>query len=168
MLPTLRLGFMVVPTALREAVHKAKYVSDWHTPILGQRALAEFILDGSFARHIRRVGRVYGERHHIVTTMVDDVFRDYLQLVPSSTGLHVAAYAPRLSVRLIDKIASHTEDLGVAIRRLSSLSIDGKQRVGVVLGYGAIQTDQIGEGLRRLKASFDEIAPRASIRKRSH
>jgi len=40
MLPTLRLGFMVVPTALREAAHKAKYVSDWHTPILGQHALA--------------------------------------------------------------------------------------------------------------------------------
>ena len=167
MLPALRLGFMVVPTALREAAHKAKYVSDWHTPILGQRALAEFIEDGSFARHIRRVGNVYRERHNILTTIVDDAFGDYLQLVPSSTGLHVAAYARGLSVSLIDEVASHAENLGVAIRRLSSLSIDGKQRAGVVLGYGAIQTDQISKGLHRLKASFDEIAPRVSTRKRN-
>jgi GntR family transcriptional regulator/MocR family aminotransferase len=167
MLPTLRLGFMVVPAGLREAAHKAKFVSDWHTPILGQRALAEFIEDGSFARHIRRVGNVYRERHHILTTMVDDIFRGYLQLVPSSTGLHVAAYARGLSASLIDEIASRAEDLGVAIQRLSYHSIVGKQQAGVVLGYGAIQTDQIANGLRRLKASFDEVAPRVSARKRS-
>ena len=63
MFPTLRLGFVVTPPSLREAVLKAKYVSDWHSPMLLQAALARFIDDGAFARHIRKMGNVYRVRH---------------------------------------------------------------------------------------------------------
>src|SRR5882762_8162131 len=55
MLPTLRLGFVVTPPSLRAAVHKAKAVSDWHTATPLQMALARFIDDGGFARHIRKM-----------------------------------------------------------------------------------------------------------------
>jgi GntR family transcriptional regulator / MocR family aminotransferase len=40
LLPTLRLGFVVTPPSLRDAVHKAKFVTDWHSPIHVQAALA--------------------------------------------------------------------------------------------------------------------------------
>jgi GntR family transcriptional regulator/MocR family aminotransferase len=59
LLPALRLAFMVVPPSLREAAHKAKYVTDWHTATIAQSALAQFIDEGTFARHIRKVGRAY-------------------------------------------------------------------------------------------------------------
>src|SRR5207244_7969344 len=54
MLPTLRLGFLVAPPSLRAALQKAKYVSDWHSSVLAQAALARFIDDGAFAHHLRR------------------------------------------------------------------------------------------------------------------
>ena len=59
MLPTLRLGFLVTPPSLREALHKAKFVGDWHSSTLMQAALARFIEDGAFARHVRRTTAVY-------------------------------------------------------------------------------------------------------------
>ena len=116
LLPALRLAFMIVPPSLREAAYKAKLVTDWHTATIAQSALAQFIDEGAFARHIRRVGRIYSERHEMLTSEIKMNFGDYLDLVPSSTGLHVAAYARRASVDDIDAIASQAFDLGVAIQ----------------------------------------------------
>jgi GntR family transcriptional regulator/MocR family aminotransferase len=156
LLPDLRLGFMVVPPSLREAAHKAKFVTDWHTATIAQSALAQFIDEGAFARHIRRMSRVYGERHHVLTAAIRRNFGDCLDLVPSSTGLHVAAYARPVSVDHIDAIASRAFDLGVAIQ---SFRVKGEPQAGFMLGYGAIETAQIAEGLRRLRRCFDECVP---------
>lgn len=157
LLPALRLGFMVVPPSLREAAHKAKFVTDWHTATMAQSALACFIGEGAFARHIRRMSRTYGERHAMLTAAIRRNFGDYLDLVPSSTGLHIAAYARRASVDHIDAIASRAFDLGVAIQ---PFRVEGEPRAGVMLGYGAIETAQIAEGLSRLRRCFDECVPR--------
>ena len=158
LLPALRLGFMVVLPSLRDAAHKAKFVTDWHTATMAQSALAQFIDEGAFARHVRRMSRVYGERHHVLTAAIRRNFGDYLDLVPSSTGLHIAAYARRASVDHIDAVASRAFDLGVAIR----LFRVGEEPQGIMLGYGAIETARIAEGLRRLRRCFDEcVAQRA-------
>ena len=156
LLPALRLAFMVVPPSLREAAHKAKFVTDWHTATIAQSALARFIDEGAFARHIRRVSRIYSERHEMLTTEIKRNFGDYLDLVPSSTGLHIAACARGASVDHIDAIVSRAFDLGVAIHTMSPCRVDRKPPAGLVLGYGAIETARIAEGLRRLRRCFDE------------
>ena len=157
LLPALRLAFMVVPPSLREAAHKAKFVTDWHTATIAQSALAKFIDEGAFARHIRRVSRTYSERHEMLTAEIKRNFGDYLDLVPSSTGLHIAAYARRASVDDIDAIALRAFDLGVAIQ---SFPLEGEPQAGIMLGYGAIETGRIAEGLRRLRRCFDERTSR--------
>lgn len=162
LLPALRLGFMVVPSSLRAAAQKAKFVTDWHTAIIAQSALARFIDEGTFARHIRKVTRIYGERHQELTAAIRRNFGDQLDLVPSSTGLHIAAYARSASVDHIDAVASRAFDLGVAIQRLSTFRVSGRTQAGILLGYGAIESGRIAEGLRRLRSCFDEILPRRS------
>src|SRR5438874_7112498 len=79
------------------------------------------------------MSRTYGERHEVLTAAIKSNFGDYLDLVPSSTGLHVAAYARRASVDDIDAIASRAFDLGVAIQ---SFPLEGEPRAGIMLGYG--------------------------------
>jgi GntR family transcriptional regulator / MocR family aminotransferase len=164
LLPTLRLGFMIAPQSLREAAHKAKHVTDWHTATIAQSALAQFIDEGAFARHIRRIGRTYGERRDMLIAAITRDFSDHLDLVPSSTGLHIAAYARRASVDDIGAIASRAFDLGVAVQRMSLFQVDGKPRAGILLGYAAIDTARIAEGLRRLRKCFDERVPRRAKR----
>ncbi|MDQ8728871.1 PLP-dependent aminotransferase family protein [Bradyrhizobium sp. LHD-71] len=167
MLPTLRLGFVVVPPSLQVAVQKAKFVSDWHTPAIAQNAMASFIENGGFSRHIRRMSSAYRERHEILTDTVKRDFSNHLELIPSSTGLHVAAYARTSSVDHIDAIVSRAVDLDVAVQRFTSFSGGRKPPVGVILGYGAIETAQIAEGLRRLRKCFvdEELARRAKGRR---
>ncbi len=153
LLPSLRLAFMMVPQSLREATHKAKFITDWHTPTIAQNALAQFIDEGAFARHVRKLSRIYSERHEMLNAGIRNDFGDHLDLVPSSTGLHIAAYARRASVSDIDAIASRASDLGVAFQ---SFPLNGKPQAGIMLGYGAIETALIAEGLQRLRNCFDE------------
>jgi GntR family transcriptional regulator/MocR family aminotransferase len=155
MLPTLRLGFLVAPRSLREALHKAKFVTDWHTATVVQVALARFIDDGTFARHTRKVNGVYRERHAVVTDAIARNFVDHLELIPSETGLHVAALARNASVEQMATIAARAADLGVAVQILSTFALGRSALAGLVLGYGAIATAQIREGLRILKRCFE-------------
>src|SRR5689334_1695897 len=89
LLPTLRLGFVATPPSLTAAVHKAKYLADWHTSMVLQVALAQFIEQGAFARHIRKVRRVYTARHETITRILYKDFHDHLEVVPAVAGLHV-------------------------------------------------------------------------------
>jgi GntR family transcriptional regulator / MocR family aminotransferase len=155
MLPTLRLGFVVTPPSLRAAVHKAKFVTDWHTPMLVQAALARFIEDGGFARHVRRMGNVYRTRHDMLVDALSHELADHLEAIPSAAGLHVAAVARTASADQIGAVARHASDAGVAVQELSRFAVDAPGRPGLVLGYGAIPTAQMAEALRRLRACFE-------------
>jgi len=155
LLPTLRLGFLVAPRSLRSALQKAKFVTDWHTSTLAQTALAHLIDDGGFARHIRRVNRIYHERHEMLVSAISRDFADHLELIPSTTGLHLAALARTASVTRIATVARRATEVGVAVQMLSTFAVNGNARAGVVLGYGGIETGQIKEGMRRLRTCFE-------------
>ena len=155
LLPALRMGFMTTPASLRAAVHTAKAVMDWHTSTLPQIALARFIDDGSFARHIRRAGRVYRERHAVVVDTLARRFTEQLELVPSAAGLHVAALARNASVERIAEVLGRASDAGIEVQALASFAAGRRARVGLVIGYGGIATTRIEEGLRRLRRCFD-------------
>lgn len=154
MLPALRLGFLVMPASLRAAAVKAKFVCDWHSSAFAQPALARFIGDGSFARHIRKAGKVYSERHAVITAALSENFADHLELVPSHFGLHVAALARNGSAEGIATMVRRAATLGVAVQPLSYFAVTARPRPGITIGYGAIPTTKLEEGLRRLRKSF--------------
>ncbi len=154
LLPSLRLGFVVAPPSLRAAVHKAKFVCDWHSPSLAQLALAHFLNDGGFVRHIRNVNAVYKERHAIVTETLNRDFANHLELIPANTGLHVTAVARKASADQIAAVARRAGEDGVVIQVLSFFAVGKAELAGVVLGYGGVATHRIEEGLRRLRRCF--------------
>jgi GntR family transcriptional regulator/MocR family aminotransferase len=155
MLPTLRLGFVVTPPSLRDAIRKAKFVADWHSPLLVQAALARFIDDGGFARHVRRMGAVYRTRHQLLTGILARDFADQLALVPSAAGLHVGALATDPSVERIRDVIRRAREREVAVQDLARLAVGPARRAGLVLGYGAISASRMEEGLGRLRECFE-------------
>ena len=155
LLPTLRLGFVVTPPSLTTAVQKAKYLADWHTAQLAQVVLAQFLNDGGFARHIRKMRGIYRVRHEMITHALTHELAKHLDLIPSAVGLHVAALARKLSVDEISAVARRASAAGVEVPELARVSIVTPRRAGLVLGYGAIPTSQVAEGLRRLRACFE-------------
>jgi GntR family transcriptional regulator / MocR family aminotransferase len=154
LLPTLRLGFVATPASCTLAVQKAKYVADWHTSMVLQIALAQFIDNGAFARHIRKVRRVYTERHETITRILNKDFVDHLEVVPAVAGLHVTALARSMSVEEISAVVQRASSLGIEIQRLAKFAVDGPPRAGLLFGYGAIPTARIPEALSLLRSCF--------------
>ena len=154
LLPALRLGFLVTPPGCTPAVHKAKYVTDWHTSMIAQAVLARFIEDGGFARHIRKVSRIYSLRRQMITDILASDFAGHLEAVPSAAGLHIAALARSASVHAIHQIARRASEQGVMLQELSRFAVDASPCAGFAVGYGAIPTARIKEGLRLLRQGF--------------
>jgi GntR family transcriptional regulator/MocR family aminotransferase len=155
MLATLRLGFVVVPEPLVEAVRAAKFVTDWHTALPTQAALAGFIDQGYLARHIRRMRRVYQERHQLVLDLLADRFSDLLKPLPSATGLHVTATVPGTTQAELEAVVARAWAAGVGVLPLSTWDAGPPSQPGLVLGYGTVAIDRIEEGLARLRRAFD-------------
>ncbi|MFC7718054.1 aminotransferase-like domain-containing protein [Nonomuraea recticatena] len=133
--PMLRLGFLVAPASLQPALRVAKQLTDWHSETTAQAALARFIDEGLLARHVRRATRQYAARHVLIAAFL----REHLDLVPSAAGLHLCAKGEVDPARAPE----------VAVESLPSYYA-GPSEQGVVLGYGGIPLERIGEGLRRL------------------
>jgi GntR family transcriptional regulator / MocR family aminotransferase len=151
LMPTLRLGFLVAPTSLSAALRKAKHLADWHTAVATQGAVAHFIEDGLFAQHLRRMRRVYAERHHRVRSVLEAVAGDRLTALPSAGGLHLAVQLRGRGGTTDRALAEAAHRLGVAVLPLSRCYLSGAPRAGFLIGYGAIPTGNIEAGLRRLR-----------------
>ena len=89
--PALRLGFLIVPPDLRDGLVAARAAADQHPPTLDQAVLADFIVDGHFARHLRRMRVVYQERLEALIAAAERCCGGVLRVRPVQTGLHALA-----------------------------------------------------------------------------
>jgi GntR family transcriptional regulator/MocR family aminotransferase len=154
LLPALRLGFLIAPSSLKRAFSAASYVAGRYAHWPAQAALASFIENGLFARHVRKARREYARRHERILRTLETDFAPWLEPVRSLTGMHLAARIRSGSLRLEREVARRARVEGVAFDRLSTYCASSSAQPGVVLGYGAIPEARIPEGLRRLRQCF--------------
>ncbi|MBQ1066484.1 PLP-dependent aminotransferase family protein, partial [Micromonospora sp. D75] len=154
LLPMLRLGFLVAPASLRPALLAARQLTDWHGDHTTQAALARFIDSGELARHIRKATRVYAERRDLIDAALRSDLADWLDPVPSTAGLHLCArLRPETGVDLPEVVARAAE-AGVTVREIAGYRAGPPGPTGLVLGYGAVGTADVPDGLRLLARSF--------------
>lgn len=151
MLPILRLGYAVVPAPLHASFRKAKALTDWHTAVPVQAAAAELIEDGLLAQHIRRMRRVYAERHERILEILDRDLAEQLSPVPSAGGLHLSALFREGDASADLDVVDRARSRGVALLPLSPRFVSAPARPGLVIGYGAISVERIEEGLRHVR-----------------
>jgi GntR family transcriptional regulator/MocR family aminotransferase len=153
MFPALRLGFLIAPPSLRTALRTAKQLTDWHTDTVSQAALAQFIDEGLLARHLRRSGRQYAaRREHILSWLAT---QSMLDVFPSMAGLHLTALVRPGAARDVPAAVARAAAAGIVVRSVAPFHVDSPVRDGLMLGYGAISTDRVRPGLRRLAAALD-------------
>jgi GntR family transcriptional regulator/MocR family aminotransferase len=101
---------------------------------------------------------IYQVRHDVIVDALSQQLSDHLTVIPSSVGLHVSAIANVASRADVDAVVDRSLTAGAAVHRLSVFQFDQPSPPGIAIGYGAIQTDAIGEGLYRLQQAFDDAA----------
>ncbi|MBM2615306.1 PLP-dependent aminotransferase family protein [Actinoplanes sp. LDG1-06] len=141
MLPAVRTGFVLAPPGLRDALTAARQLSDGYGQPAIQAALARFLDEGLLARHVRKAGRAYGERHARISEALDSLGN--VQVLPSAAGLHVAALTGVDSTAVVSAAAR----AGLAVDDLRAYSASTPAQTGFVFGFGAADPSLIGEGM---------------------
>jgi GntR family transcriptional regulator/MocR family aminotransferase len=155
LLPSFRLGFMVVPRSLAGAFANAKAVIDRHPPLLEQMTLLEFIRTGKFAAHIRRMRQLYESRQHALIEEIEAQTEGFLEVEPADTGMHLISYLPDGIDDISVCDAARTR--GISVRPLSIYYLSADKRGGLILGFAAISAKRIRWGAEKLAAVVTEI-----------
>lgn len=146
--PGLRLGCLVVPPDLIDIFTAARTLIDLHAPLTDQMVLADFIAEGHFERHVRRMRTLYHERQCALIEEVQKRMGDFLEASRSDAGMHVVAW---LSKGVDDrKLSEHVTAHGLRAAPLSRYTYGKQERGGLLLGYTAFNEKQIKSGVKKL------------------
>jgi GntR family transcriptional regulator / MocR family aminotransferase len=146
--PSLRLGYAIVPRALREAFAAAKWVSDWSEPTLLQRAVAHLMQKGDFQRHVKRSAAVYRRRRDALVDALDTGIPG-VRVRGGDAGMHVVAWLPVATEALPDVVAG-ARAVGVGVYSIAPFFIRPPPASGIVLGYSSLAEGALREGIARL------------------
>jgi GntR family transcriptional regulator/MocR family aminotransferase len=146
--PELRIGYVVPPAWLTPTVTAAKQTNDWHTCTLTQNALAKFMLDGYFAKHLRRMHKLYAQRHMLILSRLQGELNEWFEPIATTAGIHLTA---RLRVRGTEQLlTTGAVDPAVRLRGISEFYTGESPQEGIRFGYGAVGHDEIATALDRL------------------
>ncbi len=143
--PALRLGYLILPPALIDTFLAARAYIDVHAPALEQGALADFIADGHFGRHLRRMRGFYAERRAALLRALEGL---PLEPFAADTGMHCIGWLPAGSDDAAIARAAAAHDVDVTA--LSRFSLTPRSRPGLLLGYAGVNPAEIRAGARRL------------------
>lgn len=150
MFPAIRLGYLIVPPDLVDAFRAARAVSDRQSPTVDQAVLAEFLAAGHFARHVRRMRRLYAGRQAVLVESVRRVLGDRLEVHPSGAGMHLVGWLPP-GVQ-DEEVSALAAANGVEASPLSRYGLVRPRRGGLLLGWAGYPDEAIREGVERLAA----------------
>lgn len=154
--PGLRLGFLVLPPTLAGAAAAARSVIDRFPSVPFQATLCDFITEGHFSQHVRRMREVYATRLETLVRSAGAELGGLLDLRPPHGGLQVVGW---LAAAIDDKQATRmAADHGIDSSPLSALKVDRALPGGLVLGVTAAGERAIRLAVRRLGQALRPLA----------
>lgn len=141
--PALRLAYLVVPAPLVSAFAAARALVDRHSPSAVQAALTQFMADGHFARHLRRMRRLYAERQEVLVAAARPL-AGRLDVEPAEAGMHLVGWVP--PGHDDRTVAGRAAEHGVETAPLSAYRLRSRGRGGLLLGYAGYDGPRLREG----------------------
>lgn len=150
--PALRIAFLVVPPALVDPILRMRGIGGQHVPPVDQLILTDFIMEGHFARHLRRMRAIGKERRDALLSAATRDLTGLLEVERAETGLHTVGWLP---AEVDDVAASNAADQHrVEAAPLSRCYHGSPGRSGLVLGYAGLKPHEISSAVRRLAAAL--------------
>ena len=147
--PALRVGYLVIPPDLVGRFAGIRNAMDLGPAHLYQAVLTDFINEGHYARHIRRMRLLYEERRSALVAGLDEHFGPRLEILGAEAGMHLAV---ALSGRVRDtEIAERAAHEKLWLVPLSSAYLENPARQGFILGFAGTTAAEMPGAVRRLK-----------------
>ncbi len=154
--PAIRIGYMVLPPALISLGRNCKWQSDLHNEVFSQLALAAFIREGHYLRHVAKMKKHYLRKRKDVVDGLAKHFGDRVEILGSAAGLHLAA-------RFRDYRFSETffQVVEVAGARFYPVGLHAirpeEHRDKIMIGYGNLSSEEIATGIAILAKHLDQV-----------
>ncbi len=156
MFSSLRLGYLVAPPDLLRAVIHARELRDRQSPGIQQAVMADFMLEGHLARHLRRMRTLYAARLEALRRAVREHAADVLELGEAEGGVNRVVWLPP---GLSDSVAVEAlQPEGFACLPLSEFRMRAGGRAGLVLGFAGMTEAAIEDAVRRMAALLRPLA----------
>jgi GntR family transcriptional regulator/MocR family aminotransferase len=152
MFPALRVGYVVIPKDLLPVFSAARDAADVFSATLYQMVLTDFIREGHFARHIRRMRMLYAERRRALVNEIHLQMGGMLEIAGTEAGMHLVALLPE-DVNDVE-VSKRAAQKGVSAAPLSTCYLNPRARGGLILGYGGANERQISDAVRKLRMSL--------------
>jgi GntR family transcriptional regulator / MocR family aminotransferase len=154
----LRIGFLVLPPRLVDVFEAARSFVDRHPPTLDQAILAEFISEGHFHLHVRKMRQTYAERMSVLKESAFAHLSDQLDVVDAAAGMRTIAWLkPQKTqkTRISDKIAAErATKLGLEVVPLSSFALKHTTKPALILGFAGCNPAELRRGISVLATAL--------------
>jgi GntR family transcriptional regulator / MocR family aminotransferase len=151
--PALRLGYMVIPIDLLDRFEATLSLTVRHAPLLEQLVLTDFITDGHFGRHLRRMREVYAERLSVLLEAAHLRLAGLLEISSVEAGLQTAGW---LSGGMnAESAATAAAKLSVDVTPVDRYSLGRVVPQGLQLGFAALDAREIRRGVRDLAIALE-------------
>jgi GntR family transcriptional regulator/MocR family aminotransferase len=148
--PALRLGYIVLPPSLLAPFFSAKGLVDRGAPTLTQAAVSDFISEGHFERHLRRLRKAYSKRRQALVHALDTYLPGRVHYSSVPAGLHVMLYLhPSCSEA---DVVQQAAIAGVGVYAGAPFHLEKPAPPSILLGFSGLNSEQITEGVKRLAA----------------
>lgn len=150
--PALRLGYLVVPPDLVERFVAVRHALDLTPPFLQQAVLNDFMREGHFARHIRKMRALYHERRTALVESLEREFEGEMEIWGAQAGMHLVAELPEDGDWNDVELATEAAKKRVWLWPLSPAYIGEKKRQGFILGFGNVDAAEIGLAVKTMRS----------------
>ena len=161
LVPGMRIAYLVVPEHLVDVFRSARAATDRHPATISQGVLTDFIVEGHYARHVRRVRALYAERQAALVEAAGRKLAGAVNIAPHAAGLHVVGWLPHgvSDVSAVDA-AMHAGVELYSLSRFSMMPRTGDAPGALLFGYAGFSERAIRRGVDRLAAVLENVARR--------
>jgi len=151
--PSLRLGYLVIPPDLMTRYAATISLTTRHAPLPEQAVLCDFIIEGHFGRHLRRMREVYAERLSILLESAREKLAGLLEISEIEAGLQTVGW---LCEGIHGESAMRAAAVhGVEVFPLSRYTRGRVAREGLQLGFAALDAREIRRGVQDLAIALE-------------
>lgn len=149
LMPSLRIGYLVLPDDLLRKIEEIKYVADLHSPNFEQIALAKFIETGLFERHISKMRKLYLKKRNYLVQCLEKEFGDRITITGAQAGMHFVATFEDTTFDdvLMEKIASKNIEITPMNKHYLITPSTSPKDNALIFGYGNTKLEQMEKGI---------------------
>jgi len=163
--PALRLGWMVLPESLVPIFERAKVLADASPATLEQLAFAEFIGHGHLERHIQRIRKRYASKRQTLLSSIEKKLGARAEVVGSDAGIHIVLKLQNIAASQRQTLIAACLAKSVGVYAISSYYSEAHREPAceLMLGYAALNENEIAEGISRLATVVRNLEKRAKL-----